>query len=207
MTSTTSSPGIAVRDSIAGQLHARLHALGPRAGRHTPEALRTFAELRRGVGHRFGDVPGADAALLGLIHFPPDEDGSPPRMTPQLGRLLDDALMVASLAAFGRPAVALITTGTTRSGRRSFGTDCRPLRATRPTAAEALFRSILGAERETGRLRARARGSGEGPTCLVNRSRRTPPMHAGGPFAPTVGRQGSSLPELRQPGTIHEGSP
>lgn len=148
MTSTTSSPGMAVRDSIAGQLHARLHALGPRVGRHAPEALRTFAELRRGAGHRFGDAPGADAALLGLIHFPADEDGSPPRMTPELGRLLDDGLMVASLVAFGRPAVAAMTTGTTRSGRGSFGTDCRPLRVTRPTAAEALFRSILGAERE-----------------------------------------------------------
>lgn len=148
MTSTTSNPGIAVRDSIAGQLHARLHALGPGAGRHAPEALRAFAELRRGVGHRFGHVAGADAALLGLIHFPAEEDGSPPRMTPQLGRLLDDALMVASLAAFGRPAVADVTTDTARSARRSFGTDCRPLRVTRPTAAEALFRSILGAERE-----------------------------------------------------------
>jgi hypothetical protein len=61
MTSTTSNPGIAVRDSIAGQLHARLHALGPGAGRHAPEALRAFAELRRGVGHRFGHVAGADA--------------------------------------------------------------------------------------------------------------------------------------------------
>jgi CRISPR type I-E-associated protein CasB/Cse2 len=148
MTSTTSSPGMAARDSIAGQLHARLHALEPRAERHAPEALRAFAELRRGVGHRFGDVAGADAALLGLIHFPPDEDGLPPRMTPQLGRLLDDALMVASLAAFGRPAVAPTTSASASSGRRSFGTDCRPLRATRPTAAEALFRSILGAERE-----------------------------------------------------------
>jgi CRISPR type I-E-associated protein CasB/Cse2 len=69
-------------------------------------------------------------------------------MTPQLGRLLDDALMVASLVAFGRPVVPPMASAATRSGRRSFATDCRPLRATRPTAAEALFRSILGAERE-----------------------------------------------------------
>jgi CRISPR type I-E-associated protein CasB/Cse2 len=148
MTPATPSSGIGMRNSLAGELHARLHALAPRAGRHAPEALRTFAELRRGAGHRFGDVPGADAALLGLIHFPPEEDGSPPRMTAQLGALLDDALMVASLVAFARPAVPPITGAATSSGRRSFGTDFRPLRSTRPTAAEALFRNILGAERE-----------------------------------------------------------
>ena len=67
-------------------------------------------------------------------------------MTPQLGRSLDDALMVASLAAFGRPAVADMTTAAT-PGRRSFGTDWSTPPSDAADGRQRCF-GILGAERE-----------------------------------------------------------
>lgn len=139
-----SSPTPSQRVSVAGQLHHRLSDVQARAKSHESAALQILAELRRGAGHAFGQVPTADAALLRLIHLTPGEDGAPPPLTKRLGELLDDALLVGSLVALSRTPVRAPGPGR----QSSFGLDLRPLLTTRESAAEGLATALLGATRE-----------------------------------------------------------
>lgn len=139
-----SAPRPSLRVSVAGQLHHRLQDVQVRAVRHEPAALRVLADLRRGGGRSFGQAPAADAALLRLVALPAGEDGAPPPLTPRLGALLDDALLVASLVALARTPVR----GRDSARHSSFGLDLRPLRQTRESAAERLATALLGAARE-----------------------------------------------------------
>ncbi len=88
-------------------------------------------------------MPEADAALLSLVPVAP-QHGALPELSPALGRLLDDLLLVASLVATARLAVKRER----RDHRGSFGQDMGRLRASHPNAAERMLIAALGSERE-----------------------------------------------------------
>lgn len=130
--------------TLARPLHERLARLRHEAARHHPPALAKLAKLRRAAGQTFGAVPEADSVLLSLVPFPSRPDGSLPEMTPALGRLLDDLLLVASLVA-----VARIDVPSQEPERRgSLGKDLRSLRTSHPAGSERMLLAALGAERE-----------------------------------------------------------
>lgn len=140
------------RAAVARRLATDLRKLGESARKHEPWALRELAALRRGAARRFGNEPEAAAALLRIITPAITRDGAPPVLDPALSRLLDDAMLVASLVALARPRVAGgEPEGTERPRRGSFGRDFAAVRPPRRPDAEpddALMRAILGAQRD-----------------------------------------------------------
>ena len=141
---TTTTVAVPSHAIAAGHLHARLRQLRARAHQRHPPALATLAKLRRAAGRSFGSVPEADAELLGLVPLASPTDGSLPDMSPALSRLLDDLLLVASLAALARLEIRRESP----ERRGSLGKDVRALRRSHPAAAEKAIVAALGAERE-----------------------------------------------------------
>lgn len=142
---------IAPRPAVAHQLHEALRAMQGGAARHEPRALARRAALRRGAGRPFGETAAADAALLNILRLPAGADGGPPPLTPALGRLLDDALVIASLVASSGVQVRSLPArqDDSRAARppRSFGHDLRPLTGSRDTTvADDLLRALLSAD-------------------------------------------------------------
>lgn len=140
----------AARRSVAAQLESALRRMQQGAAVHEPRALARRAALRQGVSAPFGGVPAADAALSGLLRFSSDVTEELPELTPHLGRLLDDALTVASLVAMTKVVVRDARDGEASPPRRgSLGRDLRPLKTTRESsAAEDLMIALLGASHE-----------------------------------------------------------
>lgn len=140
------------RAAVAWRLATELRRLGESARKHEPWALRELAALRRGAARRFGDEPEAAAALLRIITPVITRDGAPPALDWALSRLLDDAILVASLVALARPRVVGGETGTTgHHSRGSFGRDFAAVRPGRRSDSEpddVLMRAILGAQRD-----------------------------------------------------------
>lgn len=141
-----------LRTSAAARLATSLSWMQRGATARAPDsrALALRAALRRGVHGSFGDQPTADAALLSLLPLPA-EDGEPPPLDARLGRLLDDALLVAALVAATRvPVYEPAPRDGRRAGasRRSLGRDLRAIRARRPTASDDLLSAMLRASRE-----------------------------------------------------------
>ncbi|MCK9250732.1 MAG: type I-E CRISPR-associated protein Cse2/CasB [Solirubrobacteraceae bacterium] len=132
-----------VRAAVADALHDQLAHLDAAAQYHRSDALRTLAQLRRGVGRRFGD-PDASPALMRLIGQHIDL-GSASRLTDETSKTLDDALAVAALVARApRPLVRR-----TKRGGASLGRDLRALTSVRrPENVEALMQTLLGSGRE-----------------------------------------------------------
>lgn len=98
----TEQPAAGAANDVASRppserLHNRLARLSLDAETHRADALRVFAQLRRGQG-RFGASGPADSALLGLLG-PLDGVGG----EAAVDALLDDAMLVAWLVATARP--------------------------------------------------------------------------------------------------------
>jgi len=140
-----------LRPTVAAQLTGGLVRMQEDAARAKPHALALRAALRLGVRGSFGATARADAALLGVVRVPVDDDGQPPPFDARLGRLLDDASLVAGLVAATRVRVYAPVTpdgAPSARSRRSLGRDLRTIKARRPTASDDLLTAMLRAGRE-----------------------------------------------------------
>lgn len=141
-----------LRDHVARKLSDGLRHMHTGATVHRSTALATRAALRRGVRGGFGSDSAADAALLAMMILPGDADGDPLPFDARLGRLLDDAALVASLVAATQVRVHVPVgpdDAPLRNSCRSFGRDLRWLRQHgRESATDALLSAILRAPRE-----------------------------------------------------------
>ena len=140
-----------LRPTVAAQLTGGLVRMQEDAARAKPHALALRAALRLGVRGSFGATARADAALLGVVRVPVDDDGQPPPFDARLGRLLDDASLVAGLVAATRVRVYTPVTphgAPSARSRRSLGRDLRTIKARRPTASDDLLTAMLRAGRE-----------------------------------------------------------
>jgi CRISPR type I-E-associated protein CasB/Cse2 len=145
---TSASP----RDLVARRLSDQLRTLCDGARRHEPWALRELAALRQGAARQFGESAEAAAALLRAIGTAIVRDGKQPSLDRALERLLDDAMLVASLVAVARPPVAAGEPDpTAQYSRGSFGKDFAavcPRRLSDGEPDDTLMRAILGAQRD-----------------------------------------------------------
>lgn len=130
-----------LRDSVSKDLGTKLPRLLGRAFAHEQDALATMARLRRGVGAPFGRNPEASGELVRLLALPAGTPADREGNATGLGRLVDDAYLVATLVAFTRVRVREASEPST------FGRDLRSLARRRPDTAERLFRPILRASR------------------------------------------------------------
>ncbi|MGE4427074.1 MAG: type I-E CRISPR-associated protein Cse2/CasB [Solirubrobacteraceae bacterium] len=139
---STARPSPFIRDAVADALHEQLVRLDRAAERHDSNALRSLASLRRGGGRPFGDRD-ASPELMRLVGRHIDLE-SPFRMSDEISRTLDDALVVAALVAQGRPYVRRA-----KRGGGSLGRDLRALTTVRrPENVEDLLGLLLGASRD-----------------------------------------------------------
>lgn len=140
-----------LRPMVAAQLTGGLTRMQQDTTRAKPHALALRAALRLSVHGSFGANARADAALLGLVRVPVDDDGEPPPLDARLGRLLDDASLVAGLVAATRVRVhaPYSPDGTPAArSRRSLGRDLRSIKARRTQASDDLLTAMLRAGRE-----------------------------------------------------------
>lgn len=157
MTTTTEhSP----RNRAAERLHRRLAQLLRDAERHESRALAELAVLRRAAGRTAAGAPKAAGHLIRIIGPALHEADGAPLSPAQADPIIDDALLVASLVAFGRPPIRALL-GRDDQGEEyrivgSFGRDMAALRASMPkpsqedaeTVVDRLLRTILDAQRE-----------------------------------------------------------
>lgn len=141
------------RRAVAATLAYRLKRMQDEATRRTPvpAAVALQAALRHGSHSGFGHDPRADAALLGMLRLPADDDGRPPPLDRRLAQVLDDAALVATLVASTRVAVHEPTDNDGKPasvGARSLGSDLRAVRSRRSSDAyEGLLNALLRADR------------------------------------------------------------
>lgn len=156
----TSSTEREPRKQAAGRLHGRLEALLRDAQKHESRALAELAVLRRAAGRPASEAPDAAGRVIRIIGPALRDTDGVPLGPAQADRIIDDALLVASLVAFARPAIRS-RTGRDAEGAEyrvvgSFGRDMAALRAALPapsqedgeTVADRLIRAILDAQRE-----------------------------------------------------------
>lgn len=144
-----------LRYKIAAGLSSGLTRMQAEAADRTPNpaAVTRRAALRHGSHHGFGHDPRADAALLGMLRLPADDEGRPPPLDAALARALDDAALIAWLVASTRVTVhePRATDGShARRGSRSFGRDLRAVKAKAgrsSTVYEDLLTALLRADR------------------------------------------------------------
>jgi CRISPR type I-E-associated protein CasB/Cse2 len=137
----------AKRNDVARRISHELRAMqrGVGGNEHEPRWLAARAAWRTGMGKGFGDAPAADAALLRAVgDLVIDREGAPLALDATLGRLLDDAILVAStVAATGVPVRSESDDRTGRPRSDSLGRSMRALLDRQIPAAEPAFMALI----------------------------------------------------------------